>query len=239
MNRLFLGVAIEIALNSLTPAHAADQRHSVVIEAYGDSTTEGWTVDNGVGRRTSNNAERILEFSLRQEFGDVVTVVNYGVGGTEAAELLEGGSTGSPASWAERMARSSASIVLLNYGLNDAYYAQVRSAKAPPETAEQYAQILAQLASIARREGKTVVLEEPNPTCSRVREAALPSYVEALRAMARRESIPLVSQYDFILSLPAWTGLLGDCLHPNEALYNIKGRRTAAVLSPIVRELLK
>jgi len=239
MNRLFLAIAIEIALNSLTLAHAGDQQHNLVIGAYGDSTTEGWTVDNGVGRRTSNNAERTLEISLRREFGDVVTVVNYGVGGTEAAELLRGGGAGSPASWAERMARSPASIVLLNYGLNDAYYAQVQSAKAPQETAEQYAQILAQLAFIARKAGKTVVLEEPNPTCNRIREAALPSYIDALRAMARRESIPLVSQYDFIRSLPAWTSLLGDCLHPNEALYNIKGRRTAEVLSPIVRQLLK
>jgi lysophospholipase L1-like esterase len=238
MSRIFLAIVIEIALHSVTPARAADQPHRLVIEAYGDSTTEGWTVDNGIGRRTSKNAERILELSLRKEFGDVVTVVNYGAGGTEAAELLTG-STGSPLSWGERMARSPAEIILLNYGLNDAYYAHVRSAKAPQETAEQYAQILAQLAFIARGAGKTVVLEEPNPTCNRIREAALPSYVDALRAMARRESIPLVSQYDFILSLPAWTSLLGDCLHPNEALYNIKGRRTAAVLGPIVRELLK
>jgi len=230
-------MVIGIALGSLTPAHAADQPHRLVIEAYGDSTTEGWTVDNGVGRRTSKNAERILELSLRQEFGDVVTVVNYGVGGTEAADLLAG-SSGSP-SWGERMARSPAEIILLNYGLNDAYYAQIQSSKRPRETPEQYAQILAQLAYIARRAGKTVVLEEPNPTCNLTRQAVLPSYVAALREMARRGSIPLVSQYDFILSLPAWASLLGDCLHPSEALYNIKGRRIAAALGPIVRELLK
>lgn len=227
------GTAV-ITASMVLATHAISQPSPIVIEAYGDSTTEGWTVEQGVGRRTPNSAIHYLQSNLDAQFGDRIKVINLGKGGTEAAQLL-GHDSDSRLSWAIRMKQSPARIVLLNYGLNDAYYAQVHSAQAPVETPDDYAEILTQLVAIARQAGKIVILEEPNPTCNRVREGVLPAYVEKLRDVAARNHVALVSQYDYILALPDWRSLLSDCLHPTEALYRIKGQRVAATLVPIVR----
>ncbi|MDI9690439.1 SGNH/GDSL hydrolase family protein, partial [Burkholderia cenocepacia] len=62
----------------------------MLIESYGDSTTQGWQVVNGTGQVTPNSAPVVLQKLLQDRFGTTVTVSNNGVGSTEASQLLNG-----------------------------------------------------------------------------------------------------------------------------------------------------
>lgn len=75
-----------------TPPAAAQATalRSVLIESYGDSTTQGWQVVNGTGTVTPNSAPAVLQKLLQDRFGTSVIVTNNGVGSTEASQLLNG-----------------------------------------------------------------------------------------------------------------------------------------------------
>jgi lysophospholipase L1-like esterase len=213
---------------------------TVLIETYGDSTTQGWEgIGNGNGFLTTANEPVMLQAALQARFGSVVTVSNQGVGGTEASQLLNG-TDGVHPSWPTQMANSKAQIVTLNFSLNDSYYTQVSKAGVAPESLTDYAANLTQLIQIAKAAGKQVVLFEPNATCEPIRQPLMPSYVGALRGVASSQNVPLVYEYDQYLALPNWqTAYLTDCLHPNDAGYATKANWEAPVVAQIVGPLLQ
>lgn len=91
--------------------------------------------------------------------------------------------------------------------------------------------------AVVRQTGRTPILEEPNPVCNPI-YTNLPAFVNIMRQIAQQQGVTLIQQYDYIASLPNWQSMLVDCIHPNDALYKIKGDREAAVLAPIVKSIL-
>ncbi|KVR27844.1 hypothetical protein WK15_11835 [Burkholderia ubonensis] len=132
------------------------------------------------------------------------------------------------------MMKSKAQIITLNFGLNDAYYAKTPKKDVQLETPESYASIMTQLVQDARAAGKQVVLFEPNPTCEPIRESAMQDYVAALRRVARDQNVPLVAEFDVIMQMQGWQSMLSDCLHPSDALYDIKANLELPAISAIV-----
>ncbi|HDR8973751.1 TPA: SGNH/GDSL hydrolase family protein [Burkholderia vietnamiensis] len=221
------------ASSAPTTADTPSTPKSVLIEAYGDSTTLGWESLNGVGFVTTANEPAILQSKLQAQFGSTIAVDNLGIGGMEASQILNGtGKAQRP--WAEQMANSKAQIITLNFGLNDAYYAKVPKKDVQIETPEDYASIMTQLVQIARGTGKQVVLFEPNPTCEPIREPVMQDYVSELRRVARDQNVPLVAEFDAIMQMHGWQSMLTDCLHPSDALYDIKANLELPAISAIV-----
>ncbi|UVE57615.1 SGNH/GDSL hydrolase family protein [Burkholderia sp. EMB26] len=221
-----------------TPPAAAQAStpRTVLIESYGDSTTQGWQVVNGTGQVTPNSAPVILQKLLQDRFGTTVTVSNNGVGSTEASQLLNG-TDGVHPTWQNQMAASKAQIVTLNFGLNDAYYTTAKKDGIAAESPDDFASTMTQLVQIARQSGKQVVIFEPNPTCEPIRQPLMPSYVAALRQVAAAQQVPIVGEFDAILAMPDWQSMLTDCLHPSDALYAKKADIEFPTVSTVISAL--
>jgi lysophospholipase L1-like esterase len=208
-----------------TPVPAV--KKPVTIDAQGDSTMYGY---NGIGGQTPNNAPVVLQATLQAKFGASVTVVNNGVLGTTAPERMNGMAPYTQ-TFAQHIAADSSQIVIVNFGINDAN-------PAIDESISTFQNYLLQFIATAQAAGKTVILEEPNPTCDNpARTVNLDKVVATIDAIASSGNIPLVSQYEYIKALPNWQGMMPDCIHPNDALYAIKASREAAVIGPIVEKM--
>ncbi|HEX3638047.1 MAG TPA: SGNH/GDSL hydrolase family protein, partial [Paraburkholderia sp.] len=137
-------------------AHAGSPAaRQVLVEAYGDSTTLGITCSDGHCGPQAQNAVSYLQDELQAAHGQRVRVTNYGVGGTMASQLRDG--TGNRRAgptarlpWRERLAASSAQIVLINYGINEVMQ---------NETPEQFYAAETTLVKTARALGKEPVLQ--------------------------------------------------------------------------------
>ncbi|MGF6772428.1 acyl-CoA thioesterase-1 [Paraburkholderia sp. GAS199] len=213
-----------------TAAHAA----SIQIEAYGDSTTLGITCSNGHCGPQDQNAVTYLRDALQARYGERVQVANDGVGGTMASQLRDGtgnrraGPTaGLP--WQERLAASSARIVLINYGINEVMQNQ---------TPEQFYAAETTLVKTARAQGKLPVLQTSNPMPDNRLNARLAAMVAMTRRVAVEQNVPLVDQFAYVSSVPDWKSLMSDGAHPKPELYRLKADQDFRVVDPLVRQLL-
>ncbi|WP_196486278.1 SGNH/GDSL hydrolase family protein [Burkholderia territorii] len=224
---------------SAAPVQAAQSApRTVLIESYGDSTTQGWQVVNGTGQVTRNSEPAVLQQLLQERFGATVSVSNNGVGSTEASQLLNG-TDGVHPTWSNQMAASKAQIVTLNFGLNEPYYTTVKKDGIAAESPDDFAATMTQLVQTARQYGKQVVIFEPNPTCEAVRQPLMPPYIAALRQVAAAQQVPIVSEFDVIQATPNWQSMLTDCLHPSDSLYATKASLEFPVIQAIVTTLTK
>ncbi|WP_171985445.1 SGNH/GDSL hydrolase family protein [Burkholderia cenocepacia] len=223
-----------------TPPAAAQATalRSVLIESYGDSTTQGWQVVNGTGTVTPNSAPAVLQKLLQDRFGTSVIVTNNGVGSTEASQLLNG-TDGVHPTWQNQMAASKAQIVTLNFGLNDAYYSTAKKDGVAAESPDDFALTMTQLVQIARQNGKQVVIFEPNPTCEPIRQPLMPSYVSALRQVASSQHVTITNAFDTIEAMPNWQTMLTDCLHPSDSIYQLKAQLEYQAVEPVVTALMR
>jgi len=196
---------------SPAPATPAEQpapaAKPVRIEMYGDSTTVGWDFE-GKGE----------PYSLQALVPKNVTVVNEGVNGMSAVNLLNG-TDGKHLPWVQTMANSRADIVTINFGMNDVITTSL----------QDYGIYMRQLVDIARQAGKLVVLQQPNPTCAPPR-MNLVQYVRELDGIAQEKGVPIVKQFDLILAMPNWRSLMTDCIHPDKDKYPIKAYNTFLLL---------
>lgn len=231
-----LGCTLNAALLVCLPPSITAAPPTVLVEAYGDSTTLGAITINNQLTLTKRNQPTFLEQALQEQFGKAVIVDNKGIGGTEAAQLLNGLAGFMP--WHVSMLESKADIVILNFALNDMRLKQQPEPGVPSVPPEEYAQVMRSLILTARKAGKFVVLEEPNPTCFQPKVGQIQQYVAALRSVATETKTPLVPAFDKIQAMDNWKSLFSDCVHPKEELYKIKGRNTADVLKPIVGRLM-
>lgn len=205
----------------------------ILIEAYGDSTTEGWQVINGKSIISHNNATKVLERSLQKKYGAGVRIDNHGVGWTQASQLLYG-VDGRHSVWSEQMKNSKANIVTLNFSLNDSYFQSVPTPGVISETPQAYAEMLKQLITIARNNGKQVVLYEPNPVCKEPRQSKLQYYVAHMNIVANELAVPIVAEYHTLLNIPNWQSMLSDCVHPLDSMYSLKAGYEFPVVSGII-----
>ncbi|MFM0022204.1 SGNH/GDSL hydrolase family protein [Paraburkholderia azotifigens] len=208
--------------SSAQPATALAVPPKIVnLDAQGDSTMYGYERVNGVLVQTQNNAPALLQSSLRAQYGATVSVKNDGVGGSTIAQRLNG-----TVPYTAPYTPDSSQIVIGNWALNDA---------AQSVDVQQFQSSIVQFVTLVRAAGKTVVLEEPNPSTT---VANLGAYVAAIDYVATQMNVPLVQQYVYIQSLPGWQSMLTDGVHPNDAMYAIKAQREADVIGPIVATLL-
>lgn len=143
------------------------------------------------------------------------TVLNEGVGGARSDQLLKG-TDGKHQPWLEEVKRTPATIILLNYGINDTYRGT--------ESIAAYKKTMLQLVKIAKAAGKKVFLQTPNPVyvssiaqepdeplmtlapeltgyLSYKRHRALQQRVEVIRELARTEKLPLIDANKVMLRL--------------------------------------
>lgn len=209
----------------------------VLIEAYGDSTTEGLQTVNGQLIVSANGEPAILQKMLREIISPDITVVNHGVGGTEAWQLLTGNDNRHP-HWTQQMAQSSADIVSINFLLNDQYLVDHPLPGVWQERPVDYVDFLSQLVQIARDHGKVVVLHEPNPTANYLNSRVL-EYLACLRYVALKMAVPLVRNFDSILATPGWQSLLSeDNIHPKDSLYKMKAEFAFPIIAKLAKDAL-
>ncbi|MCA8264786.1 SGNH/GDSL hydrolase family protein [Burkholderia vietnamiensis] len=211
---------------------------TVLIEEYGDSTTHGLQIFNGVASVTPNSEPAVLQQLLQQQFGAAVTVSNEGVDGAEAAQLLNG-TDKKHAPWDQQMAASKADIVTLNFMRNDSFYNSVPQAGLPQESPEEYGRILTQLVQVARAHGKQVVLYEPNPVAFPEGNVAMLAYLDQLKKVVVAQQVPVVFNWEYSQGLADYPSLLSDGVHPVDALYRYNAEWAAQVVAPMVQSLLR
>jgi acyl-CoA thioesterase-1 len=190
----------------------------VVIEAYGDSTTLGISCSAGHCSPRPQNAVTHLQEAMHTTYGERVSVVNLGVGGTMAYQLRDGTDRGRGVPWAQRLAASDAQIVTINYGINEVMHNQ---------TPEQFYAL-----------GKEPVLQTSNPMPDGRLNARLAAMVAMTRRVAAEQHVPLVDQYAYISSLSDWQSMMSDGAHPKPELYRLKAGQDMRVVDPLVRRLL-
>lgn len=210
------------------PASApAPTAKAVAIDAEGDSLIWGYSGTDAAGNfiQSPNNPPAVMQSALQAQFGAGVTVQNNAITGSQVAQSLNGTSPYT-VPFATRLATSQAKIVLADYAANDSVAASIDSYKAD----------LATWIADVRAAGKVPVLEEPNPMCSS-EFANLGAFRDAMVSVAQSQNVLLITQYDYIASLPNWQSMLLDCIHPDDDLYRIKGEREAAQLASLVHSL--
>ncbi|WP_454871802.1 SGNH/GDSL hydrolase family protein [Paraburkholderia xenovorans] len=194
------------------------------IDAEGDSTFYGTQIINGVTSRTQNNTPALLQ----KLFGSRVAVLNNAKGGATLTQSINGTAPRYSVPFASRLPTISPSIVLSNFGINDAEGGDEDS----------YRNGLRSWISTVRTTGAIPVLEEPNPVCDAT-HPKLDTFVGILRSVATEQNVVLIAQYDYIKSLPNWHSMLTDCVHPSDVLYQIKAQREYTALTPLIATLQK
>jgi lysophospholipase L1-like esterase len=189
----------------------------VTIDAYGDSTQAG---DSRLGSAPA---------AAQAELGASYQVRNFGVGSTNTAKLLAGDGRNFP--WAEQMAKTGATVVVINHGINDHPY--------PLET---FRANLVELVYTAKNTGKRVILETPNPIVPEGAIAGdwdvgtLAERAEMVRKVAAGTGAYLCDQDRAMRDAGAATlEYMWDGVHPSTKGYEFKGR----VLAGCIREALK
>ena len=172
----------------------AQAQTQVQIDAYGDSTTLGITCSDGHCGAQPQNAVAYLQDDLQAHYGERVRVTNLGVGGTMATQLRDGtgnrrAGPGAGLPWRERLAASSAQIVLINYGINEVMQNQ---------TPEQFYAAETTLVKTARALGKEPVLQTSNPMPDNRLNARLAAMVAMTRRVAAEQQVPLVDQFAYV-----------------------------------------
>lgn len=219
------------ANDSNKTAVATPVKKSVLIYAEGDSTMVGYIVPTGplppnTPSRTKYIPTDVMQAELQAAFGSTVSVENHAVGGTTVGSSLNG--TGRyPAPLATRLATSNAQIVLANFGINDQLLT----------TADQYKQDWQKWIDTVKSFGKIPVMVERNPICAKGAPDPSP-FIQAERDVAKANGVALIAQYDAILAMPGWQQMLGDCLHPTDALYQMISQKDANAMMPIVKTLI-
>ncbi|WP_313700463.1 SGNH/GDSL hydrolase family protein [Pantoea sp.] len=206
---------------------ATDAPATIVIAAYGDSTTAGVTSSGGRNVISKENEMTYLQQMLQEKYGHDVRIENHGSPGAQISELVNG-----KESWEQRMAQSDASIILINYAINDARVFSGKNRSHGAESPQDFNRILTELVKTAKAHGKQVVLQQPNPLCGRAEQWNVWPYVYQINAVAQQQHVPVVKQYELIKQQKEWSSQMSpDCIHPTKDLYEIKAQQTFALLS--------
>jgi lysophospholipase L1-like esterase len=187
-----------------------------IIDYYGDSTV--WGYATGSGTQVAKPAPAVfaetLPASLKYE------VRNEGVSGTTACQLLHGTDGKHPA-WQSQMKSSKAGTVIINHAINDQWKDDISA----------YKSCLLTLAQVAKKSGKKVVFETPNPTLNSGK-GGLDAYVNAMKEVASQARVPVIDQYQYLTNYLQGSSpytICPDGLHPTDEVYIMKGRFAARV----------
>lgn len=178
--------------SSVAPSTAPSNQPVPVVQvaAYGDSTQAAQGQPHAASR-------------------EAFTVRNEGVSGSYTQQLLDG-TDGVHKPWSQEMAQSTASIVVVNHGINDWRY-----------PIAQYRANLRELVRVAREHKKLIVLEVPNqtttPESDTVRQAMRDTAAEVGAYLCEQPPVPL-----------------SDWAHPTSEGYAKKATRLSKCLGDLV-----
>lgn len=202
--------------------------HAVVIEWYGDSTTLGTTFENGKYGDAKSSEPELVQSMLRSKLGrGSVIIKNRASGGTTANQLILG-TVNYKTPFAQQVAKGRADIVVINFGINDAY--------TPGYSAAKYDADLTEMIRIVKAAGKVVVIETTNPI-DNLHNETLWAYQHQASATAQRLGVPVINQWSEMMKLPDWQSYLGDKIHPTSRGYEVKAKVSFDVLYPIAKGL--
>jgi len=180
----------------------------IIISLYGDSTMLGLECATpSTCHVTKNN----VAYYLQDYIGDKAIINSDAFIGGTIKDLINGtGMFKEPFNDAIR--KDNANVVIANFGINDSHL----------YNGAEYTYYLNQFIDIARANNKIPILEEPNPICSSWSKQ-LDQFVIALDTVAKKRHVPVIAQYSYIRSIPAWQVFLGDCIHAKDhTLYAYK-----------------
>lgn len=173
-------------------------------------------------------------------------VLNEGVGGARAGQLLRG-SDGKHLPWKDEVTKIHSDIILLNYGINDTYHGT--------ESLGEYRRTMLELVRIAKKAGKRVFLQTPNPVyvsnvvqepyepivtlapkvtarLSFRRHIALQQRVEVINDIAKQENVPVIDANLVMLELtqkiPLEEAYIG--VHPRAIGYQAIASEAAKII---------
>ncbi|MEM6160924.1 SGNH/GDSL hydrolase family protein [Erwinia sp. P6884] len=227
-------------------AQSKNSDDKVIIEAYGGSSTAGVVaVRKPDGRLTNviagHNEMHFLSDFLQKKYGKEIEVVNKGKPSAQAIELLYGTYRyKNNERWADEMKKSTAKIIILNFATNDARHFHFKDVKPSYVLSpEQYEDVMSRLVTIARKNGKEVILQEPHPLCGKAESWNVSPFNARLDSLAKTLSVPLVKQYQRIQAMPDWQKKMSpDCIHPSSELYKIKAEESYKVIDENFTALL-
>lgn len=206
----------------------------VLIQYFGDSTIFGANPKK-LNCQVSRSAPSAMAELFEKKYGKTVLVWNEGISGTKADYYL----SGEHGSWQEIMGKSAANIVIVNWGMNDAWFD-------PGVSVETYKAQLAALADAAKSKGKTIIFETPNPISvdkkpfgDQAKADRLEVLISAMRQVAAEKNSPLIDQYNYVKSISNWKDLIPDGVHPKPELYRLKGEYSAMIVDSIVKSHLE
>ncbi|CAB3731578.1 hypothetical protein LMG22037_05626 [Paraburkholderia phenoliruptrix] len=165
---------------------------------------------------------------LQAQFGSTVTVDNRASGGTSSTLLnMMNGLDGGGPPFAQRIKSSQAQIVLDAHAVND----DLSQSLGP------YTDALIAWIQAVRAAGKVAVLEEPGPVCDDSRPY-LANYVSVMNSVAAQYNVPIVKQYEYLQTIPNLCSHYTAGIYPDNFVLQIKAQRQAAVLAPLVKDLM-
>jgi len=200
----------------------------VNIDVYGDDAAMGLS-SYGFGIPVIvKPASASLQDALQREFNDTgITVANHATGGTSASLMnLLDGMDGGGAPFAQRLASTQSTIVVISYGLNEQYGG---------ETVFDFSGYLGQAIQTVRDAGRRPILETPPPTCDSDHPFTA-SYAAAIKAAGATYNVPVVDNYAAISGLADWRSHMDAmCILPDEALQAFKAQQELTVIGPIIK----
>jgi hypothetical protein len=198
----------------------------ILIEIHGDDAMYGALPPFYAFNAQSEPAN--TQSILQAQFRSTVTVDNRAEGGTASTLLnMMNGVDGGGPPFAQRVLSSKAQIVLDAHAVND----DLAQSLGP------YADALIAFVQATRAAGKIAVLEEPGPVCDDSRPH-LENYVSVMDSVAEQYNVPLVKQFDYLQSIPNLCAHYTAGIFPDNAIYAIKAQRQAAVLAPLVQDIV-
>lgn len=213
--------------------------NAVVIDCFGDSTYWGLKVGGG---RVDIPAPTMLQTILQSYYGNTtITVNNKGISGNQTTNALR--------TFENDMKYSVASIVYINYGLNDVSGANPTGVKDPKIDAEQYRQNLRTMVTIARKYNKVVILDSLNVQLAnhgggdlQFRMEGTQQFSNTMKQVARELNVPFIDQQ--YLTNKYLQGALNipdafpDGLHPSQEVYIQKGINMALpIVAPTMMKI--
>lgn len=201
--------------------------------AFGDSTMWGADPSN-LAVQVAVPPYAALQNLVNNYHGNsALTVTNNAISGTTLTQMIAG-TDGSGSTFAAKMAASSASVVLCNHGVNDAFGANATTAAA-------FKTAVLAFVHTVRANGKTPVLVTPFPSLtigafgSQARAEATSRFAEIVRKVASDHGVLLVDQNLLLSRLLNVDGvrpleILPDGVHGSQRGYGIAGNNLAAAL---------
>ena len=181
--------------------------------ALGDSTTFGYNAGNQLDTNMVSSAQTAL--------GNNYTIDNLGVNSTTIGDLLTG-AAGTGNNWQNTLA-SDAGVVVLNYGMNEAFRGE------DPTT---FAANLTKAVNDLKAVGKNVILQTPNVATGYDWAGGVSTYADVIRNVARSTGSALDDKYATTSGMGnIFDPATGDTIHPSSTAYAALGGNLANVIS--------